>query len=81
MLEKIEEIKAEALKQLDGIDNVKDLEVWRVHYLGKKSPLTQILRSLGTLSIDERKAVGAGANQVNMWARCLSSAMKCAWPR
>lgn len=64
MLEKIEEIKAEALKQLDGIDNAKDLEAWRVHYLGKKSPLTQILRSLGTLSIDERKAVGAGANQV-----------------
>jgi phenylalanyl-tRNA synthetase alpha chain len=64
MLEKIEEIKAEALKQLDGIDNARDLESWRVHYLGKKSPLTQILRSLATLSIDERKAVGAAANKV-----------------
>jgi phenylalanyl-tRNA synthetase alpha chain len=64
MLEKIEEIKTEALKQIDGIDNVKDLESWRVHYLGKKSPLTQILRSLSTLSIDERKAVGAAANQL-----------------
>jgi phenylalanyl-tRNA synthetase alpha chain len=64
MLEKIEEIKTEALKQIDGIDNVKDLESWRVHYLGKKSPLTQILRSLATLSIEERKAVGAAANQL-----------------
>jgi phenylalanyl-tRNA synthetase alpha chain len=64
MLEKIEEIKAEALKQLDGIDNTRDLESWRVHYLGKKSPLTQILRSLATLSIEERKAVGAAANQL-----------------
>jgi len=64
MLEKIEEIKAEALKQLQGIDNARDLESWRVHYLGKKSPLTQILRSLATLSIDERKATGAAANQV-----------------
>jgi len=64
MLDKIEEIKAEALKQLDGIDNAKDLETWRVQYLGKKSPLTQILRSLSTLSMDERKAVGAAANQI-----------------
>jgi phenylalanyl-tRNA synthetase alpha chain len=64
MLDKIEEIKTEALKQIDGIDNVKDLESWRVHYLGKKSPLTQILRGLATLSMEERKAVGAAANQL-----------------
>ena len=64
MLEKIEEIKTEALKQIDGIDNVKDLESWRVHYLGKKSPLTQILRGLATLSMEERKAIGAAANQL-----------------
>jgi phenylalanyl-tRNA synthetase alpha chain len=64
MLEKVEEIKSAALKQLEGIDNVKDLEAWRVHYLGKKSPLTRILRGLATLPIEERKAVGAAANQV-----------------
>ena len=64
MLQKPEEIKSAALKQLDGIDNIKELESWRVHYLGKKSELTQILRNLATLPIDERKAVGASANQV-----------------
>jgi phenylalanyl-tRNA synthetase alpha chain len=64
MLNQVEEIKAEALKQLAGINNPKDLEAWRVHYLGKKSPLTQILRGLASLSIEERKAVGAAANQV-----------------
>jgi phenylalanyl-tRNA synthetase alpha chain len=64
MLQQLEEIKSSALKQLDSIDNVKDLESWRVHYLGKKSPLTQILRNLATLPIDERKAVGAAANQL-----------------
>ena len=64
MLNKIEEIKTEALKQLGGIINAKDLEAWRVHYLGKKSPLTQILRGLTSLSIEERKAVGAAANQL-----------------
>jgi phenylalanyl-tRNA synthetase alpha chain len=64
MLEKIEEIKKEALQQLESITSVKDMEAWRVHYLGKKSPLTQILRSLGTLSIDEKKAIGAAANKL-----------------
>jgi len=64
MLQQLEEIKLNALKQLEGIDDIKELESWRVHYLGKKSPLTQILRSLATLSIEDRKAVGAAANQV-----------------
>jgi phenylalanyl-tRNA synthetase alpha chain len=64
MLNEIEKIKTEALKQLGGIGNSKDLEAWRVKYLGKKSPLTQILRGLANLSIEERKATGAAANQV-----------------
>ncbi|MGD0780238.1 MAG: phenylalanine--tRNA ligase subunit alpha [Dehalococcoidales bacterium] len=64
MLKEIEKIKTEALKQLGVISNPKDLEAWRVHYLGKKSPLTQILRGLTALSIEDRKAVGAAANQL-----------------
>jgi phenylalanyl-tRNA synthetase alpha chain len=64
MNEKIEEIKIEALKELAGIGDARDLEAWRVRYLGKKSPLTQILRSLTALSIEERKEVGAAANQL-----------------
>jgi phenylalanyl-tRNA synthetase alpha chain len=64
MLEQIEEIKTAALEQLEGIGSAADLEAWRVKYLGKKSPLTQLLRSLGSLSIEERKAVGAAANRV-----------------
>ena len=64
MLNKIEEIKKEALKQVAGIKNTKDLEAWRVHYLGKKSPLTQILHGLTSLSIEERKDVGAAANRL-----------------
>ena len=64
MNDKIEELKTEALKQLGNISETKDLEAWRVQYLGKKSPLTQILRGLTALSIEERKAVGAAANQL-----------------
>ena len=64
MLQQLDEIQANALKQLESIDSAKDLETWRVYYLGKKSPLTVILRGLSTLPIEERKAVGARANQI-----------------
>lgn len=64
MLDKVEEIKIKAIKELEGIGNAGDLNSWRVHYLGKKSPLTQILRGLASLSIDDRKSVGAAANKI-----------------
>jgi phenylalanyl-tRNA synthetase alpha chain len=64
MLQQLEEIKSAALNQLDGIDNTRDLEAWRVYYLGKKSELTRVLRGLAALPIEERKAVGAAANQL-----------------
>jgi phenylalanyl-tRNA synthetase alpha chain len=62
MKEQIDSIKQEALGSLQGISDAKDLEAWRVKYLGKKSPLTQILRGLSGLAIEERKSVGAAAN-------------------
>ncbi|OGO43621.1 MAG: phenylalanine--tRNA ligase subunit alpha [Chloroflexi bacterium RBG_16_60_22] len=64
MIEKIEAIKAEALEKLGSIGDVKELEAWRVRYLGKKSPLTGILRGLAALSLEERKAAGAAANRL-----------------
>jgi len=63
MLQQLEELKLKALQELEGISKIKELESWRIHYLGKKSPLTGILRSLATLPIAERKTVGARANQ------------------
>jgi len=64
MLKKLEELKLKALQELGDISNFKELESWRVHYLGKKSPLTSILRGLATLPLAERKTAGAQANQV-----------------
>jgi phenylalanyl-tRNA synthetase alpha chain len=64
MLKQLEELKSSALKELEGISQVKDLEAWRVRYLGKKSQLTTILRSLSKLPIEERKKAGALANQI-----------------
>ncbi len=64
MSDEIEELKLKALRELEGIDNIKQLESWRVHYLGKKSELTQILRGLGSLPPEQRKVIGAPVNEV-----------------
>jgi phenylalanyl-tRNA synthetase alpha chain len=66
MLNQIEEMKTQALEELERIKATPDLEAWRIRYLGKKSPLTQILRGLADLSIEEKKAVGSAANSLKI---------------
>jgi phenylalanyl-tRNA synthetase alpha chain len=51
MIEQLEELRLNALQELEDINNIKELESWRIHYLGKKSGLTQILRGLGSLAL------------------------------
>ncbi|OGO23728.1 MAG: phenylalanine--tRNA ligase subunit alpha [Chloroflexi bacterium RBG_16_51_9] len=64
MSQQPEQLKTEALKELAGITASNNLEQWRVRYLGRKGELTLILRSLAGLPPDERKDLGASANQV-----------------
>ena len=64
MLDKLGEIKSRAIDELGSLQDLKELEQWRVRYLGKKSALTQVLRGLASLPAEERKAVGASANEL-----------------
>ncbi|MFC2063262.1 phenylalanine--tRNA ligase subunit alpha, partial [Chloroflexota bacterium] len=64
MLDQIKELKLKALQALDAINDTKELEAWRVHYLGKKSQLVKALHGLAALPLEERKQVGAAANKV-----------------
>jgi len=63
MTDQIDEIKQKALDELERVPNTKELEAWRVRYLGRKSKLTELLRSLATLPPEEKKNVGSRANQ------------------
>ena len=60
---RVQEIREEALRGLDSADSLEELERWRVAYLGRRGHLTQVLRGLGTLSPEARRAVGAAANE------------------
>jgi phenylalanyl-tRNA synthetase alpha chain len=64
MISELEELLASALRELEAVTRDKDLEAWRVRYLGKKSQLTNILRGLAKLPMEERKRVGALANRI-----------------
>jgi phenylalanyl-tRNA synthetase alpha chain len=66
MMNQIDEIKARAQTELEQSKDSAALENWRVRYLGKKSELTQVLRGLAELSIEEKKSVGAAANQLKL---------------
>ena len=64
MKETLQKILAEAIAQIQKADSLTQMEEIRVKMLGKKSPLTEILRSMGKLSPEERKELGQDANQV-----------------
>ncbi len=64
MQNQLKTIESEALGELKALGDLQQLEAWRIKYLGKKSPLYQILRSLGSLPEEERRSAGAAANQI-----------------
>ncbi len=61
---RIDELKAKALQELEAVNGLERLEQWRIAYLGRRGELTQMLRSLGSLSPDERRQTGAQANRL-----------------
>jgi phenylalanyl-tRNA synthetase alpha chain len=64
MLNKVEELASKALDELAKVTDVDALESWRISYLGRKGSLIQILRSLATLPLEQRRSIGARANQL-----------------
>jgi phenylalanyl-tRNA synthetase alpha chain len=64
MIAKLDELREQATHELNRIRNPSDLEAWRIRYLGRRSALTEILRGLANLPLDEKRATGATANQL-----------------
>ena len=64
MKEQIEQIKVNALKEIEQAKDLKELNEVNVKYLGKKGELTAVLRGMGALSAEERPAIGSLVNVV-----------------
>ncbi|KHE70484.1 phenylalanine--tRNA ligase subunit alpha [Halobacillus sp. BBL2006] len=64
MKERLEQLKQEALQKVEQANNVQGLKDVRVEYLGKKGPITEVLKGMGKLSKEERPVIGQLANEV-----------------
>lgn len=64
MEEKLKSLETQALVEIKDAADLKELNQVRVAYLGKKGPITEVLRGMGKLSAEERPKMGALANMV-----------------
>lgn len=63
MKEKLEQIKAEAIRQINESDALDRLNDVRVNFLGKKGELTAVLKSMKDVAPEERPKVGQMVNE------------------
>ncbi|SIS49995.1 phenylalanine--tRNA ligase subunit alpha [Salimicrobium salexigens] len=64
MNERLQELEQEALLKVEQAETIEELKSVRVEYLGKKGPITEVLRGMGKLPKEERPVIGQLANEV-----------------
>jgi phenylalanyl-tRNA synthetase alpha chain len=64
MDKRLEQIKETALKDLENLRDLAELQAARVRHLGRSSGLSQFLRTLKEKAEDERKELGQIANEL-----------------
>ena len=62
--EKLEALKHETLAKIEETKELAGLNQIRVETLGKKGPITEVLRGMKDLSAEERPKVGSFANEI-----------------
>ena len=73
MIDRIEELRAQAHGEIEAASSSEAVEELRVRYLGRKAELPQMLRSVATLAPEERGAMGKAANEAR---RALEQAIE-----
>jgi len=64
MREALEQLRTKAEAELTAAKNQEDLLALRTRYLGRKGSLTQVLRQLGNVPVEERRLLGQLANEI-----------------
>ena len=65
-MENIEDLKIKTLEQIEAACDIKALDEIRVAVLGKKGALTELMKGLGVLSLEEKKQMGQTLNLVKV---------------
>ena len=64
MEQQLKEIKERGIERITEATNLKDLNEVRVAYLGRKGPITDLLKGMGKLPAEERPKMGALVNVI-----------------
>jgi phenylalanyl-tRNA synthetase alpha chain len=64
LLAELHSLRTEALEQLEAARDLTALDAWRIHYLGRKGALKQVMRDLGKLPAAQRPQIGQVSNDV-----------------
>ena len=62
--EKLEALKVATIEKIEAVEELNLLNQIRVETLGKKGPITEVLRGMKDLSAEERPKVGSFANEI-----------------
>lgn len=60
----LDEIKKGAIVKIEAATTMQELNELRAYYMGKKSPLAEIMKTLASATIEEKKTIGAASNKV-----------------
>lgn len=63
LLEQVASLEKEALERIGNAGSLDSLNAISVEYLGRKGKITDVLKQLKDLPIEERKQIGAAANK------------------
>lgn len=66
MRTQLKQIEESALGAISEVKDLKELEAFRVRFLGKKGELTAVLKQMGRLSEEERPVIGQIANNIRL---------------
>ena len=64
MIQKLEQLKNEAIEKLKEIKDLDSLQSLEKKYLGRKGELTAILRGIVSLSVEDKKKIGRLSNEL-----------------
>jgi len=62
----IDQLRAEAVSDLNKLEDLNSLEGWRVKYLGRKGELSKLFELLPEKSLEEKKQLGPALNNLKV---------------
>lgn len=63
MLENIQALLAQATEEINQASDLNQLNAYRVYYLGKKSPVTELAKEISRVPVEERPRMGQLLNE------------------